>query len=85
MFYCLLVQVAIALSLLTAEVTAPPFNRLVCTFSMRPELHLLQGSTLVEKARAASSLPFARPLTLQYPVHATHHTAAPCACHLLPA
>ncbi len=42
-------QVAIALSLLTAEVTKPPFNKIICTFSSLPELHLVQGNTLMEQ------------------------------------
>ena len=42
-------QVAIALSLLTAEVTKPPFNKIICTFSSTPELHLVKGNTLVEQ------------------------------------
>ncbi|BDA46330.1 Uncharacterized protein L728 [Coccomyxa sp. Obi] len=42
-------EVAIALSLLTAEVTKPPFNKLICTFSATPELHLVKGSSLVEQ------------------------------------
>jgi len=43
------VQVAIALSMLVAEVTAPPFNETVCTFSAQPQLHTIKGETLVEK------------------------------------
>ena len=45
-------QVAIALSLLVSEVTAPPFNNTVCTFSSTPELHEIAGSSLVEKVCA---------------------------------
>lgn len=43
------VQVAIALSLLVAEVTAPPFNTQVCTFSAQPQLHAIKGDSLVAK------------------------------------
>jgi hypothetical protein len=43
------VQVAIALSILVAEVTAPPFNETVCTFSAQPQLHTIKGESLVEK------------------------------------
>ena len=42
---------AIALSLLTAEVTRAPFDQLVCTFSANPKLHRITGNTLVEKVR----------------------------------
>lgn len=49
-------QVAIALSLLTAEVTKPPFNKIICTFSAVPELHLVKGETLVEKVGPSSNL-----------------------------
>ena len=42
-------QVAIALGLLTAEVSAPPFNQLVCTFSATPQLHHIKDGSLVEK------------------------------------
>lgn len=42
-------QVAVALSLLVAEVTAPPFNKTVCTFSSRPQLHAIKGDSLVSK------------------------------------
>ncbi len=42
-------QVAIALSLLTAAVAKPPFNQLICTFSATPELHLVKGDTLVKQ------------------------------------
>ena len=46
---CAALQVAIALSLLTAAVAKPPFNQLICTFSARPQLHLVKGSILVEQ------------------------------------
>ena len=42
-------QVAIALSLLTAAVARPPFNQLICTFSATPQLHLVKGNTLVKQ------------------------------------
>ena len=45
-----MLQVAIALSLLTAAVARPPFNQLICTFSATPELHLVKGDTLVKQA-----------------------------------
>ena len=43
------VQVAIALSLLVAEVTAAPFNDTVCTFSATPQLHTITRGTLCEQ------------------------------------
>ena len=46
---CLLLQVAIALSLLVAEVTAAPFNETVCTFSAQPQLHTIKSESLVSK------------------------------------
>ena len=38
-----------ALSLLVAEASAPPFNNIVCTFGATPKLHQIAGATLVEK------------------------------------
>ena len=51
------VQVAIALSMLVAEVTAPPFNETVCTFSAQPQLHTLKGDSLVQKVMPPCSRP----------------------------
>lgn len=48
-------QVSIALSLLTAAVAKPPFNQLICTFSSRPELHLVKGDTLVEQVAVSGA------------------------------
>ena len=45
-------QVAIALSLLTAAVAKPPFNQMICTFSAKPQLHLVKGNTLVKQVTA---------------------------------
>lgn len=50
-------QVAVALGLLTAEVTAAPFNNLVCTFSASPVLHEVKGDKLTEKVCTQVSLP----------------------------
>ena len=49
MLLSLLLQVAIALSLLVADVTAPPFNETVCTFSAQPQLHAIQEGSLMAK------------------------------------
>jgi len=48
-------QVAIALSLLTAAVAKPPFNQLICTFSATPELHVVKGDTLVKQASSVQN------------------------------
>jgi len=48
-------QVAIALSLLTAAVAKPPFNQLICTFSSTPELHVVKGDTLVKQASSVQN------------------------------
>ena len=45
-------EVAIALGLLCAEVTKPPYNKLVCTFSKEPELFKVDQPTLREKVQA---------------------------------
>ena len=37
-------QVAVALSLLTAAVARPPFDQIICTFSAQPQLHVVQGT-----------------------------------------
>ena len=50
-------QVAIALSLLVAEVTAPPFNEIVCTFSAQPQLHAIQEGSLVSKVPSHLLMP----------------------------
>ena len=42
---------AIALSLLVAEVAGPPFHNTVMTFSSTPELHAVQGASLAQKVR----------------------------------
>lgn len=47
---------AIALSLLVAELAAPPFNQLLCTFSATPQLHRVVGATLVDKVSVAEVL-----------------------------
>lgn len=42
---------AIALSLLVAEVAGPPFHNTVMTFSSTPQLHAVQGASLAQKVR----------------------------------
>ena len=54
-------QVAIALSLLLAEVTAPPLNETVCTFAAQPQLHAIQEGSLLSKVLA----PLLKPHCLQ--------------------
>ena len=43
-------EAAIALSLLTAELSQPPFKNYICTFSSSPQLHVIDQPTLKEKA-----------------------------------
>ena len=42
-------SVAIALSLLTAALSKPPFDSFICSFSETPSLHLVNQPTLREK------------------------------------
>ena len=42
-------NVAIALSLLTASLSKPPFSNFICSFSESPSLHLVNQPTLKEK------------------------------------
>lgn len=44
-----LMQVAIALGLLVAEMTRLPFDGLVCTFSQKPQLHRITGTSLQDQ------------------------------------
>uniref|UniRef100_A0A6B2LBR1 VWFA domain-containing protein n=1 Tax=Arcella intermedia TaxID=1963864 RepID=A0A6B2LBR1_9EUKA len=39
-------EVAIALSLLTSQISQPPFNKVIITFSEKPQIHHIKGSTL---------------------------------------
>ncbi len=41
--------VAIALSLLIAQLNDEPWNNMICTFSVKPEFHVIQGNTLEQK------------------------------------
>ncbi|KAI8907765.1 hypothetical protein DFJ77DRAFT_475237 [Powellomyces hirtus] len=49
-------NVAIALGLLCAQVTAPPFNQLLCTFSQRPELFRIPDGALADQVTAISQM-----------------------------
>ncbi|MCO5608330.1 hypothetical protein L7F22_062536 [Adiantum nelumboides] len=42
-------EVCIALGLLVAELSEEPFKNHLCTFSARPEIHLVQGETLADR------------------------------------
>ncbi|KAF9089965.1 hypothetical protein BGX23_006336 [Mortierella sp. AD031] len=45
-------EVAIALSLLLAQLSRPPFNRVVITFSANPTIHQIKEGSLVDKIQA---------------------------------
>ncbi|KAI9596876.1 hypothetical protein BDF19DRAFT_437062 [Syncephalis fuscata] len=49
---------AIALSLLLTELTKPPFNQLLITFSEQPEIHHVVGETLVDRVKNVSTMGF---------------------------
>lgn len=51
-------QVAIALSLLTSEVSEPPFNQFICTFSEKPTLIPVNQETLKEKIAVVKNMPW---------------------------
>ena len=44
-----MLEFAIALSLLTAELSNPPFNSQICSFSSNPALHKIDQPTLAER------------------------------------
>ena len=58
-------EVAIALSLLTAQLSKPPFNDVVCTFSSQPELHKIPNGTLLEQVNSLSDANFGMSTDLQ--------------------
>jgi len=49
-------EMAVALSLLVAELAAPPFKDIVCTFSHVPKLHQVVGATLADRVRELKGL-----------------------------
>jgi len=49
-------EVAIALSLLLAQLSLPPFNRLILTFSANPQVHRVPDGTLMEQVSFLRSL-----------------------------
>lgn len=58
-------QVAIALSILTSEVSAPPFNGLICTFSNEPKLQVVNHKTLREKVSFTRQMDWTQNTNLQ--------------------
>ncbi|CAI5471410.1 unnamed protein product [Closterium sp. Yama58-4] len=49
-------EVAIALSLLVSEVSSDPWKNHLITFSAEPEIHHVQGETLVERVRSTQGM-----------------------------
>ncbi|KAF9364698.1 hypothetical protein BGX34_000719 [Mortierella sp. NVP85] len=49
-------EVAIALSLLLSQLSRPPFNGLVLTFSASPQVHRIQGNSLVSQVQSLSNM-----------------------------
>ncbi len=74
-----LLQVAIALSLLVSEVAAPPFKQLVCTFSARPQLHMVKGDTLVAKVQDVAAMEWGMNTDIQV---SREPGSAVTSCHL---
>lgn len=57
--------VAIALSLLTAALSKPPFNSVICTFSHSPSLQKIDQATLQEKVSFVQSMEWGMNTNLQ--------------------
>ncbi|RKP26082.1 hypothetical protein SYNPS1DRAFT_14704 [Syncephalis pseudoplumigaleata] len=49
---------AIALSLLITELTRPPFNQLLISFSEQPRIHHVEGGTLLDRVQNVSGMHF---------------------------
>ncbi|KAH7444190.1 hypothetical protein KP509_02G069100 [Ceratopteris richardii] len=49
-------EVCIALGLLVAELSEEPFKNKICTFSSKPQIHLVQGETLAERYRFTEAM-----------------------------
>jgi hypothetical protein len=49
-------EAAIALSLLTAELSKPPFNSHICSFSSKPFLQKIDQPTLAEKVASVMKM-----------------------------
>jgi hypothetical protein len=58
-------NVAIALSLLTAALSKPPFDNFICSFSQRPSLHLVNQPTLKEKVSFVQNMDWGMNTNLQ--------------------
>ncbi|KAG0046211.1 hypothetical protein BGZ89_005373 [Linnemannia elongata] len=49
-------EVAIALSLLLAQLSRPPFNRVVLTFSANPSIHLIKEGSLIDQVQSLRNM-----------------------------
>lgn len=58
-------NVAIALSLLTAALSQPPFNNFICSFSATPSLHKVNQPTLEEKVLSLKQMEWGMNTNLQ--------------------
>jgi hypothetical protein len=58
-------EVAIALSLLVSELAAEPYKGLLITFSEKPQLHEIKGSSLVEKVEDIKDMAWGMNTNLQ--------------------
>lgn len=56
---------AIALSLLTAALSRPPFNDIICTFSASPQLQFVNQPTLKEKIEFTKQMEWGSNTNLQ--------------------
>lgn len=67
-------EVAIALSLLTAAVSKPPFDGLICSFHESPSLHQVNQATLKEKVQFTQKMEWGGSTNMQvlpYVFHAS--------------
>ncbi|KAF9904272.1 hypothetical protein EC991_002875 [Linnemannia zychae] len=58
-------EVAIALSLLLAQLSHPPFNRVVLTFSANPTIHTINEGSLIDQVRSLRGMPWGYNTDLQ--------------------
>jgi len=58
-------EVAIALSMLVSELAAEPYRGLLITFSEKPELHQIKGSSLAERVRDIKDMEWGMSTNLQ--------------------
>ncbi|KAF9125193.1 hypothetical protein BGW39_007606 [Mortierella sp. 14UC] len=58
-------EVAIALSLLLAQLSHPPFNRVVLTFSADPAIHTIKEGSLIDQVQSLRNMPWGYNTDLQ--------------------